>query len=62
MPGHAYVRKWILLTDPEDSSNTPKGYLKATMCVLGAGDEPPVSVCEELFVMIMVSSDNTWST
>nr|XP_039273403.1 myoferlin-like isoform X2 [Styela clava] len=39
--GHAYVRKWILLTDPEDSSNTPRGYLKATICVLGAGDEPP---------------------
>lgn len=42
-PGHAYVRKWILLTEPDDSSNTPKGYLKATMCILGAGDEPPVS-------------------
>ncbi|XP_076821667.1 myoferlin-like isoform X3 [Clavelina lepadiformis] len=40
-PGHAYVRKWILLTDPEDASNTPKGYLKITICVLGAGDQPP---------------------
>jgi len=40
-PDHAYVRKWILLTEPEDTTNTPKGYLKITICVLGAGDQPP---------------------
>ena len=41
---HAYVRKWLLLTDLEDKSNTPKGYLKISICVLGAGDQPPVSI------------------
>uniref|UniRef100_H2ZAE4 C2 domain-containing protein n=1 Tax=Ciona savignyi TaxID=51511 RepID=H2ZAE4_CIOSA len=40
-PGHAFVRKWLLLTDPDDASNSPKGYLKITVCVLGAGDQPP---------------------
>nr|XP_026691585.1 myoferlin isoform X3 [Ciona intestinalis] len=40
-PGHAFVRKWLLLTDPDDPSNSPKGYLKITVCVLGAGDQPP---------------------
>uniref|UniRef100_H2ZAE1 C2 domain-containing protein n=1 Tax=Ciona savignyi TaxID=51511 RepID=H2ZAE1_CIOSA len=42
-PGHAFVRKWLLLTDPDDASNSPKGYLKITVCVLGAGDQPPVT-------------------
>ncbi|XP_078489340.1 myoferlin [Ciona intestinalis] len=40
-PGHAYVKKWLLLTDPDDTSNAPQGYLKITVCVLGAGDHPP---------------------
>nr|CAB3264165.1 myoferlin [Phallusia mammillata] len=46
-PSHAFVKKWILLTDPEDPSNTPKGYIKMTICVLGAGDEPPDDRTEE---------------
>uniref|UniRef100_H2Z7H9 C2 domain-containing protein n=1 Tax=Ciona savignyi TaxID=51511 RepID=H2Z7H9_CIOSA len=36
-----YLLKWLLLTDPDDASNSPKGYLKITVCVLGAGDQPP---------------------
>lgn len=41
--GHAYLRKWLLLSDPDDFSAGARGYLKATLCVLGPGDEAPVS-------------------
>lgn len=41
--GHAYLRKWLLLSDPDDFSAGAKGYLKASLCVLGPGDEAPVS-------------------
>ncbi|XP_074230043.1 myoferlin isoform X1 [Camelus bactrianus] len=40
-PGHAVMRKWLLLNDPEDDSSGAKGYLKVSMFVLGTGDEPP---------------------
>ncbi|XP_012889823.1 PREDICTED: myoferlin isoform X2 [Dipodomys ordii] len=40
-PGHAIMRKWLLLNDPEDTSSGAKGYLKVSMFVLGTGDEPP---------------------
>uniref|UniRef100_A0A8C4M876 Dysferlin n=1 Tax=Equus asinus asinus TaxID=83772 RepID=A0A8C4M876_EQUAS len=40
--GHAYLRKWLLLSDPDDFSAGPKGYLKASLCVLGPGDEAPL--------------------
>ncbi|XP_059025413.1 myoferlin isoform X1 [Mustela lutreola] len=40
-PGHAVMRKWLLLNDPEDSSSGAKGYMKVSMFVLGTGDEPP---------------------
>ncbi|XP_059957931.1 myoferlin isoform X1 [Mesoplodon densirostris] len=40
-PGHAVMRKWLLLNDPEDTSSGAKGYLKVSMFVLGTGDEPP---------------------
>lgn len=43
--GHAVMRKWLLLNDPEDSSSGAKGYMKVSMFVLGTGDEPPVSPC-----------------
>lgn len=39
-PGHSVVRKWLLLQDPDDASSGAKGYLKVSMFVLGAGDEP----------------------
>ncbi|NWI89806.1 DYSF protein, partial [Pitta sordida] len=41
-PKHAFLRKWLLLCDPEDFSAGAKGYLKVTVCVLGPGDEAPV--------------------
>uniref|UniRef100_A0A8B9BVR5 Myoferlin n=1 Tax=Anser brachyrhynchus TaxID=132585 RepID=A0A8B9BVR5_9AVES len=41
-PGHAVMRKWLLLSDPEDTSSGAKGYMKVSMFVLGTGDEPPV--------------------
>ncbi|NXU89962.1 MYOF protein, partial [Xiphorhynchus elegans] len=40
--GHAVMRKWLLLNDPEDTNSGPKGYMKVSMFVLGTGDEPPV--------------------
>ncbi|XP_029977701.1 myoferlin-like isoform X3 [Sphaeramia orbicularis] len=41
-PAHCVMRKWLLLNDPEESSSGAKGYLKVTLFVVGAGDEPPV--------------------
>nr|XP_055202120.1 myoferlin isoform X1 [Nyctereutes procyonoides] len=40
-PGHAVMRKWLLLNDPEDASSGAKGYMKVSMFILGTGDEPP---------------------
>ncbi|NXP21827.1 DYSF protein, partial [Scytalopus superciliaris] len=41
-PKHAFLRKWLLLSDPEDLSAGAKGYLKVSVFVLGPGDEAPV--------------------
>ncbi|XP_063291064.1 myoferlin isoform X3 [Pelobates fuscus] len=41
-PGHAVMRKWVLLSDPDDLNSGAKGYLKVSMFVIGTGDEPPV--------------------
>ncbi|XP_060557298.1 dysferlin-like isoform X3 [Ruditapes philippinarum] len=38
---HAFVNKWLLLGDPEDSMAGAKGYLKFCAIVLGPGDTPP---------------------
>ncbi|XP_030058885.1 myoferlin isoform X1 [Microcaecilia unicolor] len=46
-PGHAVMRKWILLSDPEETSSGAKGYLKVSMFVVGTGDEPPVEKREQ---------------
>ncbi|KAK7901768.1 hypothetical protein WMY93_018537 [Mugilogobius chulae] len=40
-PGHAVMRKWLLLSDPDDSTSGAKGYLKVTVFVVTTGDEPP---------------------
>uniref|UniRef100_A0A3Q1AXV2 C2 domain-containing protein n=1 Tax=Amphiprion ocellaris TaxID=80972 RepID=A0A3Q1AXV2_AMPOC len=40
---HCFLRKWLLLCDPDDLSAGVKGYLKVSLFVLAAGDEPPVS-------------------
>ncbi|TRY56790.1 hypothetical protein DNTS_035606 [Danionella cerebrum] len=41
-PGHAIMRKWLLLSDPDDSISGARGYLKVSMFIVGTGDEPPV--------------------
>lgn len=41
-PGHAIMRKWLLLSDPDDSSSAARGYLKVSIIIVGTGDEPPV--------------------
>ncbi|KAM9716080.1 myoferlin-like isoform 2-T2 [Menidia menidia] len=41
-PDHCVMRKWLLLNDPDDSSSGARGYLKVSLFVVGAGDEPPV--------------------
>ncbi|GAB1610572.1 myoferlin-like isoform X9, partial [Argonauta hians] len=40
-PTHAFIGKWLLLSDPEDSLAGCKGYLKMCVIVLGPGDESP---------------------
>lgn len=37
------MRKWLLLSDPDDSDSAARGYLKVSIIVLGTGDEAPVS-------------------
>ncbi|XP_077157456.1 dysferlin isoform X2 [Paroedura picta] len=41
-PRHCFPRKWLLLSDPEDFSAGARGYLKASLHVLGPGDEAPM--------------------
>ncbi|KAM3590917.1 uncharacterized protein V6R79_018825 [Siganus canaliculatus] len=38
---HCFLRKWLLLSDPDDLSAGVRGYLKVSLLVLAAGDEPP---------------------
>uniref|UniRef100_A0A8C2AIF4 Myoferlin like n=1 Tax=Cyprinus carpio TaxID=7962 RepID=A0A8C2AIF4_CYPCA len=42
LTGHAIMRKWLLLSDPDDSASGARGYLKVSMFIVGTGDEPPV--------------------
>uniref|UniRef100_A0A8C7HF93 Myoferlin n=1 Tax=Oncorhynchus kisutch TaxID=8019 RepID=A0A8C7HF93_ONCKI len=44
---HAIMRKWLLLSDPDDSSSGAKGYLKVSLVIVGTGDEPPRERNEE---------------
>ncbi|KAG7253369.1 hypothetical protein CRUP_033443, partial [Coryphaenoides rupestris] len=39
---HCFLRKWLLLSDPDDLSAGVRGYLKVSLFVLAAGDEPPI--------------------
>ncbi|XP_060781969.1 myoferlin [Neoarius graeffei] len=41
-PAHAIMKKWLLLSDPDDSSSGAQGYLKVNMFIVGTGDEPPM--------------------
>ncbi|KAM3862781.1 myoferlin [Diretmus argenteus] len=40
-PGRAVMRKWLLLSDPDDASSGARGYLKVSMIIVGTGDEAP---------------------
>ncbi|MEQ2276259.1 hypothetical protein XENORESO_016523 [Xenotaenia resolanae] len=40
-PGHSIMRKWLLLSDPDESGRGARGYLKVSINVVGNGDEPP---------------------
>ncbi|KAJ8268835.1 hypothetical protein COCON_G00114420 [Conger conger] len=40
-PRHAFLRKWLLLADPDDLSAGARGYLKVSLFVLATGDEAP---------------------
>ena len=40
---HCFIHKWLLLTDPDDPSSGPKGYLKFSINVIGPGDDPKPS-------------------
>uniref|UniRef100_A0A3Q2X570 Myoferlin like n=1 Tax=Haplochromis burtoni TaxID=8153 RepID=A0A3Q2X570_HAPBU len=39
-PSHAIMRKWLLLSDLDDSNLGPRGYLKVSIIVVATGDEP----------------------
>ncbi|XP_072112884.1 dysferlin isoform X1 [Mobula birostris] len=41
-PKHAFLRKWLLLSDPDDLAAGAKGYLKVNLIVLATGDEAPL--------------------
>uniref|UniRef100_A0A3Q3ET99 Myoferlin like n=1 Tax=Kryptolebias marmoratus TaxID=37003 RepID=A0A3Q3ET99_KRYMA len=41
LSGHAITRKWLLLSDPEDSCSWTRGYLKVSIIIVGTGDDPP---------------------
>ncbi|XP_019616066.1 PREDICTED: dysferlin-like [Branchiostoma belcheri] len=41
-PEHALLSKWMLLTDPDDVAASSRGFLKASLVVLGHGDSAPV--------------------
>ena len=49
-PDHQFYHKWALLTDPDDITGGPKGYLKCDINVLTKGDAvkiPPKSERDE---------------
>ncbi|XP_069779523.1 dysferlin isoform X4 [Narcine bancroftii] len=41
-PKHAFLQKWLLLSDPDDLAAGAKGYLKVNLIVLATGDEAPL--------------------
>ncbi|XP_071169318.1 myoferlin-like isoform X13 [Mytilus edulis] len=38
---HAYMNKWLLLSDEEAEMKGAKGYLKMCVCIVGPGDDAP---------------------
>ncbi|XP_052821675.1 myoferlin isoform X1 [Octopus bimaculoides] len=47
-PTHAFIGKWLLLSDPDDTLAGCKGYLKICAIVLGPGDESPMKTLESI--------------
>ncbi|XP_028856711.1 dysferlin isoform X9 [Denticeps clupeoides] len=45
---HAFLRKWLLLSDPDDLSAGARGYLKVSLFVLAMGDEAPMDKKETI--------------
>lgn len=43
-PSHALINKWLLLSEPTDQMAGARGYLKICACIIGPGDEAPVSI------------------
>ncbi|XP_072905190.1 myoferlin-like [Hemitrygon akajei] len=41
-PGHAVLRKWLLLYEVDGAHSMSRGYLKVSIIVLAAGDEAPI--------------------
>lgn len=39
---HEIYRVWVAMTDPQDETQQPYGYVKLSINVLGPGDKPPV--------------------
>ncbi|XP_041424830.1 myoferlin-like [Xenopus laevis] len=39
-PGHAIMRKWVVLSNPKDTGLSTRGYLKISLFILGRGDQP----------------------
>jgi len=53
-PEHAFIHKWLLLTDPYDATGGAKGYLKISVNVLGPGDEPKVQKPFKLIILFLL--------
>jgi len=41
-PDHALINKWILLSNPAETAEGVKGFLKVCAAVLGPNDDVPV--------------------
>eukprot|EP00079_Xenopus_tropicalis_P023312 XP_012815625.1 PREDICTED: LOW QUALITY PROTEIN: myoferlin-like [Xenopus tropicalis] len=46
-PGHAVLRKWIVLNNPKDEVLSPRGYLKVSLFILGRGDMLPTETTRQ---------------
>lgn len=47
---HCYLNKWLLLSDEEAEMAGAKGYLKICVCIIGPGDDAPVSFIGDCLV------------
>uniref|UniRef100_A0A8C4DZA7 Myoferlin like n=1 Tax=Dicentrarchus labrax TaxID=13489 RepID=A0A8C4DZA7_DICLA len=59
---HAIMRKWLLLSDPDDSSSGARGYLKVSIIVVGTGDEPPEQDDIESNLLVPAGVTMRWAT